>query len=327
MSFTLTVLGSSSALPTATTNPTAHLLKADERFFLIDCGEGTQMQLRRNHVKIQRIHHVFISHLHGDHYFGLIGLITTMQLLGRVKTLHIYSPPGLKAIIELQRRPYNHYENGDGNEIENTSSDKTSKKEDDYFPIIFHELETRKNTVIFDDNKISVETIPLKHRIPCCGFLFREKPKLRKILPEMILKHKISIEQIQKIKLGENLQKEDGTIITNEEITLPALDSESYAFCSDTRFNESIIPIIKGVDLLYHEATFLHELEHLAKKTAHSTALQAATIAMKAEVKQLIIGHFSARYKNKDVLLNEAKTVFENTVVAEEGKTYSPTNQ
>lgn len=315
MGFFLTILGSSSALPTATTNPTAHLLNVNERFFLVDCGEGTQMQLRRNRVKIQRINHIFISHLHGDHYFGLIGLITTMQLLGREKELHIFSPPGLKPVIELQlNTPYQDKRPENSSEPENVIGS---------FPIIFHELDTRLNEVIFEDDKIIVKSIPLKHRIPCCGFLFREKPKPRNILKEMLAKYKIPIDKIQKIKMGEDFIKEDGTIVKNDELTTDAPSSSSYAFCSDTQYNESIIPMIEGVNLLYHEATFLHDLEKQAKKTAHSTALQAATIAKKANVKQLIIGHFSARYKNTELLLKEAKSVFENTLLAEEGKTYS----
>lgn len=308
MPFSLTVLGSSSALPTATSHPTAHFLNIHEQYFLIDCGEGTQMQLRRNRIKIQRINQIFISHLHGDHYFGLIGLITTMQLLGREKTLNIYSPPGLKPIIDIQLRgPY---------PSENSSETGTD------FPLIFHELDTNQNRVIYEDEKVSVATIPLKHRIPCCGYLFREKPKMKNIRKEMILKYQISIEQIQKIKLCEDFAINDGTIIPNEELTMPPAPSYSYAFCSDTQYNEKIIPIIHGTDLLYHEATFLHTLEQQAKKTAHSTALQAATIAQKANVKKLIIGHFSARYKNHDLLLKEARSVFENTVTAEEGKKY-----
>lgn len=303
----LTILGSSSALPTATTNPTAHLLNVNERFFLIDCGEGTQMQLRRNRVKIQRINQIFISHLHGDHYFGLIGLITTMQLLGREKELHIYSPPGLKPIIEIQlNTPF--------------PSDPESEGR---FPVVFHELDTKQHKIIYEDDKITVKSIPLKHRVPCCGFLFKETSKPRNIIKAMLDKHRISFEQIQKLKLGEDLVKEDGAIIPNEELTAAAAPSLSYAFCSDTQYNEAIIPMIEGVDLLYHEATFLHELEKQAKKTAHTTALQAATIAKKANVKQLIIGHFSARYKNPGLLLKEAKSVFENTMIAEEGKKYT----
>lgn len=314
MGFILTILGSSSALPTATTNPTAHLLNVNERFFLIDCGEGTQMQLRRNRVKIQRINHIFISHLHGDHYFGLIGLITTMQLLGRENPLHVFSPPGLKPIIEIQLNSPVQVSTG-----ENFT---TPEEREGSFSLIFHELDARQHKIIFEDDKITVSSIPLKHRIPCCGFLFKEKTKLRNIVKEVLAKHELSFEQIQKLKLGEDLIKEDGTIIKNEELTIAPAPSLSYAFCSDTQYNESIIPVVEGVDLLYHEATFLHELEKQAKKTAHSTALQAATIAKKANVKQLIIGHFSARYKNPDLLLKEAKSVFENTLPAEEGKKY-----
>lgn len=304
--FSLTILGTSSALPTANTNPTAHLLNVNEQFFLIDCGEGTQLQLRKNRVKIQRINHIFISHLHGDHYFGLIGLITTMQLLGRKKALNIFTPDSelLKQIIELQLGVHNHHALLD-------------------FPLNFHPVDSKNSKLIFENDAITVQNIPLQHRIPCCGFLFREKQKPKNIRKEMIEKHQISIEQIQQIKLGMDLIKEYGTIIKNEELTIPPPTPQSYAFCSDTKYDESIIPIIKDVDLLYHEATFLHEMEAQAKKTAHSTALQAALIAQKANVKKLIIGHFSSRYKNHEVLLNEARTIFENTVLAEEGKKYT----
>ena len=305
MSFTLTILGTSSALPTATTNPTSHFLNVNEQYFLIDCGEGTQMQLRKNRIKIQRIRHIFISHLHGDHYFGLIGLITTMQLLGREKELNIFSPDSdlLKQIIELQLGVHNH-----GQALD--------------FPVIFHQIDSKNSEIIFENEKLTVQTIPLKHRIPCSGFLFREKQKSQNIKKDMIGKHEISIEQIQQLKLGSDLRKSDGSVVKNEELTLAPPLPCSYAFCSDTKYDEAIIPIIRNVDLLYHEATFLNELENQAKRTAHSTALQAATIAKMANVKQLIIGHFSARYKNPEVLLNEAKTIFENTILAEEGKKY-----
>lgn len=302
MTFSLTVLGNSSAIPTSVRNPSAHLLNVNERFYLIDCGEATQIQLRRYRIKFQRIEQIFITHLHGDHFYGLIGLITTMQLLGRVKPLCIYSPPGLEEIIHIQLN--------------------LAKAELD-FPLTFCELQADENKLIFEDGHISVETIPLNHRIPCCGFLFREKPRPRSIVREAIKKYKIPVESIHKIRTGEDFITEKGERINNAALTIAALPTRSFAYCADTLYNESVIPIIKGVDILYHEATFIHSKEAWAKKTFHTTSLQAAEIAKRAKVKQLIIGHFSARYKELEPLLEEARTVFPDTLLAEQGREYA----
>jgi len=302
MTFSLTVLGCSSAIPTSTRNPSAHLLNVNERFYLIDCGEATQIQLRKFKIKFQRIEHIFITHLHGDHFYGLIGLITTMQLLGREKPLNIYSPPGLEEIILIQL---------------NLAKPKLD------FTLSFHELNSEENKICFEDEHISVETIPLNHRIPCCGFLFREKPKPLSIISEVIKKYEIPIESIHKIKSGEDFITKTGERINNSELTIPAPAIRTFAYCADTLYNESIIPMIKDADLLYHEATFMHDMLERAGNTFHTTTLQAAEIAKIAQVKQLIIGHFSARYKDLEPLLEEARAVFPDTFLAEQGKEYA----
>lgn len=297
--FEVTVLGSSSATPTSSRNPTAQVVNLHERFFLLDCGEATQIQIRRFKVKIQRIDHIFISHLHGDHYLGLPGLLGTMHLLGREKELHIYSPPGLKEIIDT-----NHYHS------------KTFLK----YELIFHVIEDKAR--IFEDDKLSVETIPMNHRIPCYGFLFREKQLPRNIIKEKLEEYSIPVQEIQKIKEGNDFVSSDGKKIPNSELTLPPSSPRSYAYCSDTLYNESFIDQIKNVNLLYHEATFAEDMANRAVETYHSTAKQAGAIAQKANVRQLIIGHYSARYRELDVLLKETKDIFDNTVLAIEGETY-----
>ncbi|MFH1319661.1 MAG: ribonuclease Z [Bacteroidota bacterium] len=301
-SFDITILGSSSSIPTSTRNLPAQLLNVSERFFLIDCGEGTQIQLRRQRAKFQRINHIMISHLHGDHYFGLVGLITSMHLLGRTNDLHIYSPPGLKEIIDIQLK----------------YSDSRLR-----YPLKYHLLQNESSEIIFEDAVLSVETIILDHRLPCFGFLFKEKPKLRNIKKGVIDRYNIPIPERPRIKKGEDLKTIDGRIIKNSELTTAPHELRSYAYCSDTAYNESIILLISGVNLLYHEATFMDDKVERAKETHHSTAVQAATIAKKAGVKQLIIGHFSARYKNLEPLLQEAKSVFKSTILAEEGKKFT----
>lgn len=297
--FELTILGCSSATPTSTRNPTAQLLNIAERFFLIDCGEATQIQLRKFKLKFQRINHIFISHLHGDHYLGLIGLLSSMHLLGRTVDLHLYCPPELEEIIEVQFKHSQTYLR---------------------FKIIYHHHKYIANDLIFEDNKVEVRTILLNHRIPCCGFLFTEKPLLSNISKEIIQKYQIPVEQILAIKGGADFITTEGELIPNSKLVSNKLKPRSYAYCSDTCYDERIIEFIKGVDLLYHEATFLNEMLPRAKETFHSTALQAATIAQKAEVHQLMIGHYSARYRDLQPLLDEAQTVFSNTILSIEGK-------
>lgn len=297
--FELTILGCSSATPTSTRNPTAQLLNIAERFFLIDCGEATQIQLRKFKLKFQRINHIFISHLHGDHYLGLIGLLSSMHLLGRTVDLHLFCPPELEEIIEVQ---FKH--------------SQTFLR----FKIVYHHHKFISNDLIFEDNKVEVRTILLNHRIPCCGFLFTEKPLLANISKEIIQKYNIPVEQILAIKGGADFITNEGELIPNSNLVSNKLKPRSYAYCSDTCYDERIIEVIKGVDLLYHEATFLNEMLPRAKETFHSTALQAATIAQKAEVHQLMIGHYSARYRDLQPLLDEAQTVFSNTILSVEGK-------
>ena len=293
MSLKLTILGFNSALPTAYTHPTAQLLNIAERHFLIDCGEGTQVQLRKAKAKFNRINHIFISHLHGDHVFGLIGLISTFQLLGRDTPLHIHGPKGIEEFISTQLRL--------------TESNNT-------YQIIFNELHTKESVLVFEDDKVEVFSIPLNHRVYTNGYLFREKKKARRLNMDAIEEYpEIEICDYQNLKNGKDFELKSGEIIPNDELTFNANKSLSYAFCSDTKYKPDIIPIIKEVDLLYHESTFLHELKDLATYTGHSTAKEAAMIAKEANVKKLVLGHFSNRYHDYKVLLNEAKEVFPNS--------------
>lgn len=265
----------------------------EERCFLIDCGEGTQVQLRKAKAKFSKINHIFISHLHGDHVFGLPGLISSFRLLGRETPLHVYGPKGIKEMMETIFR------------ITETHQG---------FEVVFHELSSKKSEKVFEDNRVEVFTIPLDHRIYCNGYLFKEKPKERHLNMQEISKYpEIEICDYHNLKRGKNIQLSDGYILKNENLTKPAEPSVSYAFCSDTRYLESIIPIIKNVDVLYHEATFLHDLKKMADYTGHSTALEAAKIARKANVKKLILGHFSNRYNDLSVFLNEACEIFPET--------------
>ncbi|MGL4595888.1 MAG: ribonuclease Z [Bacteroidia bacterium] len=299
--FELTILGSSSATPTAKRNTTAQLLEVAGRFFLIDCGEATQIQLRRAHIRYQRIDRIFISHLHGDHYLGLMGLLSSFHLLGRRNPLHIYCPPGLQEIIELQMKYSEsafHYE------------------------IFWYQHQFNHPQLIFADDYVTVETIPLNHRIPCCGFIFREKQRPYTIDKPAIDAHGISLTQIHRIKQGEDIVLEDGRIIENRLLTKGRPEARSYAFCSDTRFSEQVIAWVKGVDLLYHEATFLHSMLDRAKATKHSTAKEAGMVARLAGVGRLLIGHYSVRYLDLSLLAEEAKLEFIETEVVEEFKTY-----
>ena len=297
----LTILGFNSAIPTIRSHPTAQLLVTRNRHFLIDCGEGTQVQLRKAHAKFSKINHIFISHLHGDHVFGLIGLLSSFQLLGRSVPMNIYGPKGIKELVETQLKLTESFNN---------------------FKLNFIELTSKESELIYEDEKVTVHTIPLYHRIYTNGFLFKEKKRVRRLNMEVIAQYpEIEICDYHNLKLGKDFIKEDGTVVKNESLTFPPKHSYSYAFCSDTSYNEKIIPIIKGADVLYHEATFLDDLKELAAKTAHSTALQAAEIARKAEVGHLILGHFSNRYADISVFKKEAETVFPNTLLPEELET------
>ncbi|NQU88714.1 MAG: ribonuclease Z [Mariniphaga sp.] len=301
MPFELTILGSSSAIPTSEKYPTAQVLNVHERFFLIDCGEGTQIQMRRLKFKLARFNHIFISHLHGDHYFGLVGLISTLSLLGNKNDIHIYAHSEIKTLIKGQ--------------LEFMKSEMA-------FAIIFHPLNFKKPQILLEDEQITVTSFPVKHSIPTCGFLFEEKQKLPNIKKELIEKYQIPIKNIQVIKEGANFSTENSETIKHSDLTTPPKEPRSYAFCTDTAYYEPVINIVKNVNLLYHESTFQNNKKELAEKTMHSTAQQAATIAKKANVKKLLIGHFSNRYKKPEGFLKEAKSVFPETFLATEGKTF-----
>lgn len=301
MEFSLTVLGSSSALPTATRHPSAHVLNVNDKYYLIDCGEGTQMQLRKYRFRFQRIDHIFISHLHGDHYFGLIGLLTSMILLGRDKPLNIYAPEGLRELIEMQL---------------------VGIPEDQRIEIIYHHLNFKEPEEILSDKRISVHSFPVKHRIPCCGFLFREQPRLRNLRKPAIVAYSIPLDKIPGIKAGEDFVTPDGEQIENSRLTIEPPQPRSFAYSADTCYWQKLAATFRGVDLLYHEATFADDMLNRAKKTGHTTARQAATLAQEAQVGQLVLGHFSARYKSLNALESEAREVFPEAQLAEEGKTY-----
>lgn len=303
MPFQLTILGSSSAVPTSKKYPTAQVLNVLERYFLIDCGEGTQHQIRKNKISFGKLNHILISHLHGDHFFGLIGLISSQILMGRKNDMHIYAYSRLQELIQYQLDFLGIEEPG--------------------FQLIFHPLNFKKAQLIYDDAKLSITSFPLNHRVPCCGFLFREKQKEPNIRKELVQKHNIPIREIKNIKAGADLITEKGERIKNEDLTIAPPKPRSYAFCSDTAYHEKIIPVIQGVDLLYHEATFAGSDQELANTTYHSTGKDAARIAQKANAGKLLIGHFSSRYKDTQVVLGEARSVFPETYAVNEDEVYS----
>jgi ribonuclease Z len=298
MTFEVYILGSSSATPIYQRHPTAQILNIHEKLFLVDCGEGTLIQLNRYHIRFHRINHIFISHLHGDHYLGLMGLLSTMHLQGRSDDMHLYCQPELKEMVDIQ-----------------LLHSQTHLR----YNIVYHFLDAKHPEKIYEDDDLEVHTIILSHRIPCTGFLFREKPKLRKLIREQLLHFNIPVSAYSSLKNGKDYEDEKGRIIPNVELTTDPRIPRSYAFCSDTIYDETLVPTLKHIDLLYHESTFLSDKADRAKETFHSTAAQAANIAKLAEVKRLIIGHFSARYKNLYPLLEEARGVFENTTLAVEG--------
>jgi ribonuclease Z len=297
--FGVTILGNNSALPAYDRHPTAQVVTLNDQLFLIDCGEGTQMQIARYKIRRSRIHHIFISHLHGDHYFGLIGLVTSMGLLGREQELHIYGPPRLKDIIDLQLA------------VAVTTLP---------FPLIFHPLEAEG--IIADHAKFRVECFHTRHRIPCWGFIIREKKKTRKIDKVKVLEQDIPSTFYERLKDGEDYETKDGQIIKNETVTFANTPALSYAFCADTLYDETIAERTKDVTVLYHEATYLKDLEERAAARFHATTVQAAAIAAKAGVKRLLLGHFSSKYESLEAFLTEAQEVFPDTHLAIEGVTY-----
>ncbi|WP_339883256.1 ribonuclease Z [Polaribacter vadi] len=303
MSLSLTILGCHSATPRANAFPTSQYLEINNRHFLIDCGEGTQRQMRKYKVGFTKINHIFISHLHGDHFYGLVGLLSTYGILGREKELHIYGPKGIKKVTLLQLK----------------ISESHAK-----YPMIFHELTSKESELIFEDDKVSVRTIPLKHRVYTNGYLFTEKEKPLKLHIDNINNYdEIDRADFNNIKAGKDVVLSTGEIIPNAELTLPPKKALSFAFCSDTVYKPNIIPIIKNADLLYHEATFLADKQELAKKTKHSTSKEAAQIAKDANVGQLVVGHYSGRYKDIALFKKEAQEIFENSELAIPGKVFT----
>ena len=297
----LSILGCYSATPRTLTNTTSQVLEINNHMFLIDCGEGTQVQLRKHKIKFNRIKHIFISHLHGDHFFGLVGLISTFRLLTREADLHIYGPKGIKEVITLQMKLADSWTN---------------------YKLIFHELTSKTSKLIFEDDKVEVHTIPLDHRVYTNGFLFKEKAGDRKLDVMAAKRFKIDVAYYRKLKQGFDVENENGELIKNEAVTTRGAKPKSYAFCSDTAYKKDIIPIIRGVDVLYHESTFLEKHAHLAQKTKHSTAQEAAKIAKEANVGRLLLGHYSTRYDGLESFKEEAQDIFEDVELTEDGKTF-----
>ncbi|MBQ3754345.1 MAG: ribonuclease Z [Prevotella sp.] len=295
--FRVHILGCGSALPTLRHYPSAQIVEVREKLFMVDCGEGVQMQLRRCHVRFTKVSHVFISHLHGDHCFGLIGMISTFGLVGRTATLHIHANELLNDMLQRQMALFCH---------------------DLGYEVVFHPLDATHRDIIYEDRSLTVETIPLTHRLPTCGFLFREKPLLPHIRRDMIDFYQIPTSQIQNIKNGADWTLSDGTIVPNARLVTPADAPRSYAYCSDTRYMPELHKQLKGVSTLYHESTYGEDNLQMAQKYNHSTARQAAMVARDAGVGQLVLGHYSSRYEDETVLLNEAREVFENVRLSNE---------
>ncbi|MBO0592553.1 ribonuclease Z [Cellulophaga sp. E16_2] len=298
----LTILGCYAATPRTMTNPTSQVLEIKNQMFLIDCGEGTQVQLRKHKIRFSKINYIFISHLHGDHFFGLPGLVSTFRLLGRDTEMHIYGPKGIEEAINLLLKLGNSWTN---------------------YKLIFHELTSKESELIYEDDKVTVKTIPLNHRVYTNGFLFQEKLSSRTLDIEAVESYGIEVCYYQNIKNGRDITLEDGRVIPNDELTFDPPKPKSYAFCSDTAYKPDIVPLIKGVDVLYHESTFLETQAELAPKTKHSTAKEAAAIAKQANVGQLILGHYSTRYKSIDLFKEEALEVFDKVLLADDGKVFN----
>lgn len=295
--FELHILGCGSALPTTRHFATSQVINLRDKLYMIDCGEGSQLQFRKSRLRFSRLNHIFISHLHGDHCFGLLGLISTFGLLGRTAELHIHSPKGLEELYAPLLAFF----------CKNMS-----------YQVVFHEFATKEPAVVYEDRTLTVTTIPLRHRIPCCGFLFAEKPRPNHIIREMIDFYQVPVYELNRIKNGEDYVTPEGEIIPSLRLTRPSDPPRRYAYCSDTIYRKEIVRQVEGVDLLFHEATFAQTELVRAKETFHTTAAQAAQIALDAKVKQLVIGHFSARYEDEQVLLDEAAAVFPATILAKE---------
>lgn len=296
--FEINILGCGAALPTPKRLSSAQVVNIREKLFMLDCAEGTQMALRKSRIAFSRLQAIFLTHLHGDHVFGLLGMLSTFGLLGRLQELHIYGPTDLQRVFQPQ--------------IDYFCADSPYK-------IILHEIETKTSQIIYEDRSVAISTLPLRHRVPCCGYLFREKPTARHIRRDAIDAFQIPTSQINNIKAGMDWTTPDGDIIPNHLLTTPPAPTRSYAYCTDTQYQPQLVDLLKGVTCIYHEATFTEEHALLAKKTHHSTALQAAKIALSANADRLILGHFSSRYKSEDTLLREAQQIFPNTMLAEDG--------
>ena len=301
MKFEVTILGSSSATPIFNRNPSSQILNINEKLFLVDCGEGTQQQMLRFGIKSQRIDDIFISHLHGDHYLGLVGLLSSLHLNGRTKEMNLYGPAALLEILKV-----------------NFIHSQTELR----YPIIFYPTDPEKSEKIFENYDVTVDTIPLEHRIPCTGFKFSGKRRLPKIIKEKVSDLEIPVDQITRIKKGFAFIDKIGNIHPATELTIEADRPKVYAYCSDTICNWKYLDLIEDADLLYHESTFMHDMLERASETFHTTALQAGEIALKANVHRLVIGHFSARYRDLEPLLTEARSLFPNTALAIEGQTF-----
>ncbi|MCZ2248736.1 MAG: ribonuclease Z [Bacteroidia bacterium] len=301
MSFEITILGSSSATPTLDRHPSSQIVTIYDRHFLIDCGEGTQVQMRKYKVKFAKINHIFISHLHGDHILGLPGFLASLHLMNRTNDIHLYCHEPLKEILEIQFKYSETYLR---------------------YNIIYHFLRNDVSEQIYEDEKLTIETIILNHRIPCCGFVFKEKTALLSIRKDKMEAYQILPQDIPPIKRGNDYISPSGQRIANKELTYPPRIPESYAYCSDTKYDERIFPQLKGVKLLYHEATFMHDLLKRANETYHTTAKQAAIVAKICKVQKLLIGHFSARYNDLNPLLEEARQEFKETYLAIEGESF-----
>lgn len=299
--FKIHILGCGSALPTLKHNASSQLIEMRGKCFMVDCGEGAQMQFRRSHIHFSKLNAIFISHMHGDHCFGLMGLLSTLGMLGRTSKLRIYAPKDYEPLFRQQVEFFM----------------QTMEYEMEMIPI-----DTEKQQVIYEDHSLTVETVPLQHRVPCCGFIFREKPTLPHIRRDMIDYYGIPVSQINNIKNGADWTNEDGDVIPNARLVQPADTPRSYAYCSDTRFMPALKEQVKGVTVLYHESTYTAEQEDRAKIYYHSTARQAATIAAGAGVGTLLLGHYSARYNDEQVLLEEAKAVFPNSILTQEGMVF-----
>ena len=299
--FKIHILGCGSALPTLKHNASSQLIEMRGKCFMVDCGEGAQMQFRRSHIHFSKLNAIFISHMHGDHCFGLMGLLSTLGMLGRTSKLRIYAPKDYEPLFKQQVEFFM----------------QTMEYEMEMIPI-----DTEKQQVIYEDHSLTVETVPLQHRVPCCGFIFREKPTLPHIRRDMIDYYGIPVSQINNIKNGADWTNEDGDVIPNARLVQPADSPRSYAYCSDTRFMPALKEQLKGVTVLYHESTYTSEQEDRAKIYYHSTARQAATIAAGAGVGTLLLGHYSARYNDEQVLLEEAKAVFDHSILSQEGMVF-----